>query len=109
MILIIGDTTKNDKDWVPFEIEYAVDTCGLPFVVVYIDSDYILNPSALSYKWPAALKARIENKSVKAIHIPFKKEPLKDAVVQFNLTNKPKTSLNYYTKEAYAAFGIKIN
>ena len=25
MVLIVGKTTRNDRDWVPFEIEQAVD------------------------------------------------------------------------------------
>lgn len=29
MVLIIGETTKLDTDWVPFEIEQAVDTYGI--------------------------------------------------------------------------------
>lgn len=108
MVLIIGDTTKNDKDWVPFEIEYAVDDCELPLIIAYTGYEYILNPSLLSNLWPQALKDRIDNRIVKAIHIPFKKEPLKDAMIQFNLTNKPSSSLSYYSKEAYKIFGIEI-
>ncbi|HEU4791663.1 MAG TPA: TIR domain-containing protein [Flavobacterium sp.] len=108
MVLIIGPTTKNDTDWVPFEIEYAIDNCGLPIIIAYAGYDYILNPKFLSDLWPKALKERIENGTVKAIHIPFKKEPLIDAISQFDLKNKPSTSLNYYTKEAYKEFGIPI-
>jgi hypothetical protein len=108
MVLIIGDTTKNDMDWVPFEIEYAVDTCKIPLIIAYTGYEYILNPSLLSNLWPKALKDRINNGTVKAIHIPFKKEPLKDAISQFDLKNKPSTSLNYYTREAYKSFGIEI-
>lgn len=108
MVLIIGPTTKNDTDWVPFEIEYAIDNCKLPIIIAYIGYSYILTPKLLSDLWPKALKERIENGTAKAIHIPFKKEPLMDAMSQFNLNNKPSTSLNYYTKEAYKSFGIEI-
>jgi len=49
MILIIVDTTKNGKDWVPLEIEYAVDVCKIPLILTYTKNDsYILNPSAFS-------------------------------------------------------------
>lgn len=106
LVLIIGETTKYDTDWVPFEIEYAIDNLDLPLIIAYTGFDYILSPNELSHLWPKALKDRIENKNAKAIHIPFKKEPLKDAIKQFNLTNKPKTSLSYYTREAYKIFGI---
>ena len=108
MVLIIGKTTKNDNDWVPFEIEYAIDSCNLPLIITYPDYEYILNPGLLSDLWPAKLKDRIEKKLVKAIHIPFKKEPLMAAMGQFDHNNMPSTSLSYYTKEAYASFGIKI-
>lgn len=105
-VLIIGETTKYDTDWVPFEIEYAVDKLDLPLIITYTEVEYVLSPNELSNLWPKALKDRIENKTAKAIHIPFKKEPLKEAINQFNLTNKPKTSLSYYSREAYKIFGI---
>jgi len=52
MVLIIGDTTALDDDWVPFEIEKAVDTYGIPIIAVYPGQDKpIRNPSALKAKW----------------------------------------------------------
>lgn len=108
LLLIIGQTTKNDKDWVPFEIEYAVDECDLPIIVVYTGYEYIINVNSHSDEWPKALKDRIENKKVKAIHIPFKKEPIKEAINQFNHNNKPPSAVSYYSREAYKIFGITI-
>lgn len=109
MILIIGDTTKNDRDWVPMEIEYAVDICDIPIIAAYPGCEYILYPQGLSTLWPKALKDRIENGSASVIHIPFKKEPIKDAISQFDHNNKPKDAgLGFYSKEAYKAFGIEI-
>src|SRR5580692_2905986 len=35
MVLIIGETTYLDTDWVPFEIEKAVDTYGIPIIAAY--------------------------------------------------------------------------
>jgi hypothetical protein len=109
MILIIGDTTKNDIDWVPMEIEYAVDTCDIPIIAAYPEYEYIMNPNGLSSLWPKALKDRIENGTASVIHVPFKKEPLKDAISQFDHENKPKGGgLGFYSKEAYHSFGIPI-
>lgn len=108
LLLIIGKTTKYDTDWVPFEITYAVDECDLPVIVVYPDYQYILNVNSHSVDWPKALKDRIESNKVKAIHIPFKKEPIKDAISRFTHNNKPATAINYYSKEAYKSFGIEI-
>lgn len=35
MVLVIGQTTKEDTDWVPFEIRYAVDECEIPIIAAY--------------------------------------------------------------------------
>src|SRR5271168_282500 len=60
MLLIVGDTTRFDADWVPFEIEKAVDTYGIPIIVAYTRISYaIRNPSQLSGYWPPALATRI--------------------------------------------------
>ncbi|NCU06022.1 MAG: hypothetical protein GXC73_18820, partial [Chitinophagaceae bacterium] len=44
MVLIIGPTTKNDNDWVPLEIEYAIDTCNIPIIVAYTGYEFIIDP-----------------------------------------------------------------
>jgi hypothetical protein len=109
MVLLVGDTTRNDKDWVPFEIIYAIDTCKIPIIVTYIGYNYILEPQALSHLWPEALKTRIENNTASCIHIPFKKEPLSDAIDQFDFNKKPfGGGLGYYSEETYKNFGIPI-
>ena len=35
MILILGQTTRFDRDWIPFEIAYAVDNCRIPIIAAY--------------------------------------------------------------------------
>jgi len=106
LLLIIGKTTKNDTDWVPFEIRYAIDDCDLPIIAAYVDYEYILNPSKLSSLWPPALSKRIKDKTAKVIHIPFKKQPIATAISKFSQNNKPKGSLTYYTKKSYLKWGI---
>lgn len=108
MLLIIGDTTRYDTDWVPFEITYAVDICGLPLLVVYPDTNYVINPSTLSYLWPKALSERISSGKVKAIHLPFNKSLLADAIDRFTLSNMPPNGLWYYSREAYQSIGIQV-
>lgn len=109
MILIIGETTKLDTDWVPFEIEYAIDVCDIPIIVTYTDYTSILNPSLLSNLWPDALKQRINSGKASCIHIPFKKEPIQDAIGQFSHNNKPNGGgLGYYSRAAYQSFGIQV-
>lgn len=108
MVLIIGDTTRFDTDWVPFEIEKAVDAYGLPIICAYTGiSKAIRNPVALSGYWPLALKARIENKTASAIHLPFKQAPLYDAIDQLSHDNLPVGGgLTVYSDEAYRGWGI---
>lgn len=108
MVLIIGRTTRNDIDWVPFEIAHAVDKCGIPIIAAYTECDWVLNPSALSPRWPAALAARIKDQSARVIHIPFNRNAIDDAIGQFGLTNQPPHGLWYYSKAAHGSFGISV-
>lgn len=108
MILIIGKTTKEDRDWVPLEIGYAVDTCEIPIIAAYTGHQYILAPSRLSDLWPAALKTKIYNKSAHVIHIPFREKVITCAISQFNHDNYPKGGgLGWYTEETYRKWGYK--
>lgn len=106
MVLILGQTTKNDTDWVPFEISYAVDTCKIPIIVAYIGYERISAPNELSSMWPQALSERIRNGKVSAIHVPFKKAPLQHAINNFNHNNLPGGSLGIYSNDAYKEWGL---
>jgi hypothetical protein len=107
MVLIIGETTKNDTDWVPFEITQAVDTYEIPIIAAYTDYCPVLEPVKFWPLWPKALADRINNKTASVIHIPFKKAPLMDAIGQFSHTNLPKGgSLGYYGRDTYQKWGL---
>lgn len=111
LLLILGKTTKEDTDWVPFEIKYAIDECRIPIIATYTEiAGPILSPttsSNIAIYWPAALKSRIENKTAGVIHIPFKKEPIKAAINYFNQNTFPKGgALGWYTKESYDGWNI---
>jgi len=108
MDLVIGETTRLDTDWVPFEIEKAVDTYKIPIIAAYTVFDKpIRKPSALSGYWPWALELRINNGTANVIHIPFKKEALKDAI-SFSHDNLPLgKGLGIYADSAYEYFGIR--
>ena len=106
LLLIVGETTKDDKDWVPFEIEYAVDTCEIPIIIAYTGYKSILNPKSHKLEWPDSLSERIESKTARCIHIPFKKEAIKAAIDQFDFSTPPSGSYNYYSKETYIKWGI---
>lgn len=107
MLLVIGKTTKEDNDWVPFEIAHAVDVCQIPIIAVYPYFDYITAPQELSDWWPSALARRIHNRSAHVIHIPFKLEPISDAIEQFSHENYPiGEGLGYYSLETYRKWKI---
>lgn len=107
MILIIGDTTRHDTDWVPFEIEYAVDTCEIPIIAAYPDYQNITNPAAADPLWPQALRTRIRSGAAHVIHVPFKQVPLTDAVSQFSFANYPLGGgYGRYSDETYRAWGL---
>jgi hypothetical protein len=107
MILIISEATKLDTDWVPFEIQYAVDTCGIPIIAAYPSYTYIMAPEELEPLWPKALETRITNNTAHVIHVPFRQEPLRTAVGQFSHSNYPKGGgLGYYNRETYLDWGL---
>lgn len=106
LVLIIGKTTRFDTDWVPFEIEQAIDSYEIPIIAAYTGYDWILAPNDLSALWPAALATRINNKKARVIHIPFKKEPIKAAIGQFTHSHPPDGSLAYYVRDAYVRWGL---
>ncbi len=102
MILIIGNTTNQDTDWVPAEIIDAIDRCKIPIIATYTDFLRIINPMELSYLWPTDLKDRINSGSAHVIHIPFKKEPLTHAVNSFSYKQFPNgEGLGVYDTNTY--------
>jgi len=111
LLLIIGDTTKNDRDWIPFEISKAIDIYHLAIVAVYPGYRYIFPeyyaPANFRPLWPPALATRIDNNTARVIHIPFRKEPVGAAINQFGVNNQtPNTSLDYYISEEYVKWNL---
>jgi hypothetical protein len=108
MVLIIGQTTRFDIDWVPFEIQQAVDVYKLPIIVAYsVWERRILSPQHLSGYWPKALADRIAGSVARVMHIPFKKVPLADAINQFSHNNMPPHGLWFYSEDTYRQWGIE--
>lgn len=108
MVLIIGKTTSTDTDWVPFEIEQAVDKYKIPIIASYTMIDApILNPQIGQGYWPYALRSRINDGTANVIHIPFKKTPIMAAIAQFDHNTVPNgQGLGWYTSEAYRSWGM---
>ncbi|MDW2981270.1 MULTISPECIES: TIR domain-containing protein [Rhodanobacter] len=108
MVLVLTTTTKNDTDWVPFEIAHAVDVCQMPIIAVYPDFDSILAPADLANYWPPALASRITNGKARVIHIPFKLPAVLDAIAQFGVSNTayPTNGYGFYNRETQVGWGL---
>lgn len=108
MVLVVGETTSSDTDWVPFEIEKAVDDYKIPIIAAYtMFSDPIYNPKIGMGYWPSALRSRIDNGTASVIHVPFKKAPIIDAISQFSHNKLPSGGgLSIYSQGAYKSFGL---
>ena len=108
MVLIIGETTRFDTDWVPFEIGQAIDQYEIPIIAAYTVWDRrILSPQHLSGYWPESLASRIANQTARVVHIPFKKLPLADAIEQYTHDNLPPHGLWFYSEATYRQWGIE--
>lgn len=108
MILIIGNTTKDDVDFVPYEIEYAIDVCKIPIIAVYTQYISILNPASHRREWPEALEERIDDGTARVIHISFKRRLIDAAMSKFTHVTPPRGALTYYTKEYQKSLGIEF-
>ncbi len=108
MILLIGPRTRLDTDFVPYEIAYAVDTCEIPLIVTYTQYAAILLPDSHAREWPAALASRIRAGTVEAIHIPFRRSAIDDAIHRFDFKTPPGGSLVHYTKDGHRRLGIDV-
>lgn len=107
IIIIISSETRDIGSMLSYEIELAVETYKLPLIITYVDYKKILNPKSHSSEWPKALLENINNGKAKAIHIPFKKEPILDAISQFGVNDKfPSSALSYYYDYVYKGWGI---
>jgi hypothetical protein len=106
MVVILSDDTRKSGSMFSFEIEKAVDTYDLPLIIAHTGYVSILDPGALSNRWPSTLQTRINNGNATAIHIPFKKEAILNAIGQFTVNSSNLTGgLNYYNRETYVGWG----
>lgn len=104
-VLILSSKTRKDGSLLSYEIEQAVDVYQLPIIVTYAEYSTVAKPAELNGFWPSALAERIQDKSLKGMHIPFAKEPVLDAIGQFTYINMPPVALNHYTSEAHRKLG----
>lgn len=103
-ILLVGNTTRLDDDYVPYEIEYAIDVCKLPVIVCYVNHKTRITefcPKSLEYLIPKALKDRMDKGTVKTIHIPFRERIINKAIEMFDYSKQPSYSFSIFTESIY--------
>lgn len=105
MVLIVGATTREDNEWIPLEIRYAIDECEIPIIAAYPGHEVIMDPPEFAQFWPAALAKRIREGSARVIHIPFRMEALRDAIGQFTPAKRPQSGLSFYDLTTYRGWG----
>ena len=109
MLLILSDDTNYDRGMLNFEIEKAIDLYELPIIVAYTGCNYVLDPTTYANRWPKALKERIDNGTVRAIHVAFKEKVIMCAINQFSVhstgDNVLKSYRHIYAEEAYISWG----
>ena len=111
MVLIIGETTRYDRDWVPFEITQAVERYSLPIIASYPD----IGAEDLTHErrnipehlWPTALKKGIAEGTAGVVHVPFSQRPLMEAIEQFGVNgSRPEGGKCLYTRQTYKNWGV---
>lgn len=104
-MLLVGDKTKLDDDYIPFEIEYAVKDCGLPIIICFVNEKSRLTnktyKTMLDSLLPKTLKDLIAKNEVKSISIPFRERIMSKAFDDFDYDNKPKYSNSLYSDNIY--------
>lgn len=105
MLLILSNNTNYNRGMLNFEIEKAVDVYKLPIIVAYTDCDRLLDARKYSNRWPKALEERVNDKSLRAIHIAFKEHAIMCAINQFSVHSTGSdvltSPLHTYVKEVY--------
>ncbi len=106
MVVVLSEDTRSFGSMLSWEIERAVDFYKLPLIIAYTGYNIVRKPAELAARWPATLAERIRNRTADAIHIPFKKDPMFDAINQFTVnTEKIGGPLVVYSDEAYRTWG----
>ena len=106
MVVLISKDTRESGSMLSYEIEMAVDYYKLPLIIAYTEHKSILDVSSHSNEWPKSLRHRISNDSTNAIHIPFKKEALFDAVRRFTVNGEDiGGSRVHYDKQSQVSWG----
>ena len=93
---------------ISYEIEKAVDLYQIPLIITHTGykSVFWAKQPELCKRWPNSLTDRIDDKTAKAIHIPFKKGAILDAINQFTVQKGGlEGGLHCYSKQAQIDMG----
>ena len=78
-------------------------------IIAYTDCSHVINYDDYSIRWPKVLVDRVNDGSANAIHIPFKKKAIIEALNRFSVNSTGSDILrgpdNVFSKEAYAQWG----
>lgn len=110
MVVVLSNDTRKTGSVLSYEIEQAIDVYKIPLIIAYPDYAAIWgvnSGSNLEKRWPDVLKSRIDLKDTKAIHIPFKKEPLLDAIPRFTVNGESLSNgRDVYSRDSYVKWGL---
>lgn len=105
IVLFLSDNTKNSRA-LREEIDYGINTCGLPVIVIYPDfsnkSD-IASSSGIKKQvkdlWDKLPVFRDSMDEVATIHVPYKKELIKSALSKkgYTVQNMKDAGAYYFT------------
>jgi hypothetical protein len=107
-ILIVGNRTRFDTDCVPYEIRYAIDTCGLPIICTYPGQGPVLDCAPLRTLLPQALRERIASNTARTVHVPFDRNLIDKAIRQFDVNNLPEWTETVFTVQTYRKHGYSV-
>ena len=104
LLLLVGNTTRLDTDFVPYEIAYAIDKCNLPVILAYVNYKKRITgstPQHLVKLLPKSLKERMDSENVKTIHIPFRERIINKAIKDYKHSSQPSYAHSIYSESVY--------
>lgn len=105
LLLIATELASINRGLLNWEIEKAVETYGLPIIVVYPGYEFISD--SINSRLPEKLVEYIREDKVKSIHIPFKQALIDMATDETTISNLPPYTVTVYTDEVYKKLGLK--
>ncbi|WP_274654875.1 TIR domain-containing protein [Paenibacillus humicola] len=107
MLVILTSKTRYTGSVLSYEIEQAIDTYKIPLIIACPEFSSILYVDSHSEIWPKVLKDCINDTGIEAIHIPFAKVCILDAITRFYVNGEHLSSgKSYYNLETQTKWGL---